>query len=297
MLHSVGYVAVWLALDGRRVTGWLLQQASGDLERPGWARYRAVVSVQADAAATALVETWQHLLPAFPQGWALRDGGAIAGVSGVSLPTLNGVWAERINPDPPTVAALLDRVAATGLPHCLQLRPGGSPALAGLAMMRGMSREEQDDPLMVMEDLAMPGRPHHIAGLTIRQLHPEEAPLHVRVAAAGFEIPQEPFRQMITPSMLRLPGVRCYLGEASGHPVTTGIGVTLGAFIGIFNIATPPAHRRRGYGAAVTARAVTDGLAAGAAWSWLQSSPSGHMVYQRLGFRTIESWPTWLSAA
>jgi len=39
---------------------------------------------------------------------------------------------------------------------------------------------------------------------------------------------------------------------------------TLAAFVGISNIATPPADRRRGYGAAVTARAVTDGLAAGA---------------------------------
>jgi len=149
---------------------------------------------------------------------------------------------------------------------------------------------------MVMEDPVMLGRARHIAGLKIRQLHPDEAPLHVQVAAAGFETPQEPFRQMITPSMLGLPGVRCYLGEVNGHPVTTGIGVTLGAFVGIFNVATPPAHRRSGYGAVVTARAVTDGLAAGANWSWLQSSPSGYMVYQRLGFRTIESWHTWLSA-
>ena len=78
--------------------------------------------------------------------------------------------------------------------------------------------------------------------------------------------------------------------------MTTGIGVTLGAFVGIFNVATPPAQRRRGYGAAVTARAVTDGLAAGAAWSWLQSSPPGYRVYESLGFQTLESWHTWLSA-
>jgi hypothetical protein len=105
------------------------------------------------------------------------------------------------------------------------------------------------------------------------------------VIAAGFETGEEPFRQMVTPGTLRLPGVRCYLGDVGGHPVTTGIGVTLGAFVGIFNVATPPAQRRRGYGAAVTARAVTDGLAAGAAWSWLQSSPSGYQVYEHLGFQ------------
>jgi len=160
-----------------------------------------------------------------------------------------------------------------------------------------MSRVEEDDPLMVMDNPAMLGDPQHVGRLGIRQLRPDEAEQHARVAAAGFETAEEPFRQLVTPGVLGLPGVRCYLGEADGRPVTTGIGVTLGAFVGIFNVATPPADRCRGYGAAVTARAVTDGLAAGARWSWLQSSPSGYRVYQRLGFRTVESWRTWLSAA
>jgi hypothetical protein len=57
--------------------------------------------------------------------------------------------------------------------------------------------------------------------------------------------------------------MRCYVGEADDGLVTTGIGVTLGAFAGIWS-RPPPAHRRRGYGAAVIARAVSDGLAAGA---------------------------------
>jgi len=259
--------------------------------------YRAGVAIDADTAASALAGTWQHLLRAVPGGWGVRDGGAVAMVTGVRLPTLNGVWAERVDPDVPTVAALLDRVAATGLPHCLQVRPGGGPALGGLAARRGMSRVEEDDPLMVMDNPAMLGDPQHVGRLGIRQLRPDEAEQHVRVAAAGFETAEEPFRQLVTPGVLGLPGVRCYLGEADGRPVTTGIGVTLGAFVGIFNVATPPADRCRGYGAAVTARAVTDGLAAGARWSWLQSSPSGYRVYQRLGFRTVESWRTWLSAA
>jgi hypothetical protein len=95
------------------------------------------VAIDADTAASALAETWQHLLRAVPGGWGLRAGGAIAMVTGVSMPDLNGVWPERVNPDPDTVAALLDRVAATDLPHCLQLRPGSSPALAELAAPRG----------------------------------------------------------------------------------------------------------------------------------------------------------------
>jgi hypothetical protein len=45
------------------------------------------------------------------------------------------------------------------------------------------------------------------------------------VAAAGFEAREEPFRQLITPDVLRVPGVRCYVGEDGGQPVVTGIGV------------------------------------------------------------------------
>ena len=216
-------------------------------------------------------------------------------VTGVHTPFLNGVWSERADPDPDIVADLLDRVAATGLPHCLQLRPGGSPALSRLAMNLGMSRDEDDVPLMVLEDPSRLGQ--QVDGLVVRQLQPGEAELHVRVAAAGFEAPQELFRQLVTPATLGLPGVRCYVGEADGRLVTTGIGVTLGAFVGIFNVATPPADRGRGYGTALTARAVTDGLAAGAMWSWLQSSPPGYPVYEQLGFRPVESWQAWVSAA
>jgi N-acetylglutamate synthase len=64
--------------------------------------------------------------------------------------------------------------------------------------------------------------------------------------------------------------------------------------VGVFNVATPSRHRRRGYGAAVTARVVADGVAAGASWAWLQSSPSGYAIYERLGFRTLERWLTWV---
>jgi GNAT superfamily N-acetyltransferase len=155
---------------------------------------------------------------------------------------------------------------------------------------------EEDIPLMALEDPAQLDAAQSLSGLTIRELSPSEAHVHARLAAAGFEAPAEVFLQLMTPALLAAAGVRCYLGEAGGQAVTTGFGVTLGPFVAIFNIATPPEHRRRGYGAAVTARAVADGLVAGATWSWLQASAAGYKVYERLGFQTIERWPCWLAA-
>jgi GNAT superfamily N-acetyltransferase len=254
------------------------------------------VITDADTVAAAVGTTLQHLVSAVPDGWVLRDGGAVALVTGVRVPTLNGVWPERADPDPGSVAGLLDRVGAAGVPYCLQLRPGSSPVLAELAAARGMS-PGGEIPLMVMEDPAALAQARPPAGLAVRELAPERARLHASVAAAGFEFPEELVARFITADVLRLPGVRCYIGEIDGQPVATGLGVTLGAFVGVFNIATLPTYRRRGYGAAITARVVADGLAAGAKWSWLQSTPDGHAIYARLAFRTIESWQSWITEA
>jgi hypothetical protein len=48
--------------------------------------------------------------------------------------------------------------------------------------------------------------------------------------------------------------------------------------------------RRRGYGAALTARAVLDVIAAGARRALLMSSEMGLTTYERLGFQTLEVW-------
>lgn len=231
-----------------------------------------------------------------PGGWTRAKVAGIAGVTGVAVPTLNGVWVEREDPDLTQVSELLDQVAATGLPHCLQFRPGAAPRLEGLARSRGMAHQE-DFPLMVLESAAQLDAAQSDSELVIREVLPSEAQLHARVAAAGFAIPEAMFVQVMAPPLLAAVGVRCYIGDAGGHSVTTGLSVKLGSFVGIFNIATLPEHRRRGYGAAITARLVSDGLAEGASWSWLQSSAEGYKVYERLGFRTIESWPCWISGS
>jgi GNAT superfamily N-acetyltransferase len=131
--------------------------------------------------------------------------------------------------------------------------------------------------------------------LVIEVLDPEQAVVHAKVAAAGFQAPAEAFLQLTTPAVLGRPGVRTYLGKVDGEPVTTGVGVCFDNHVGIFNVATLPDHRRHGYGAAITAQAVRDGLDRGARWAWLQSSPAGYGVYEKLGFRTLESWECWIA--
>jgi predicted GNAT family acetyltransferase len=72
--------------------------------------------------------------------------------------------------------------------------------------------------------------------------------------------------------------------------VSTAVGYSIDGTVGIFNVATPPEFRRRGYGAAITAHAARDGLNHGADLAWLQSSSMGESVYLRLGFREVETY-------
>jgi GNAT superfamily N-acetyltransferase len=255
-----------------------------------------MVAFDPDLAARAFAETWQHLFAAIAGGWTVDEPGVTTGVSGVALPTVNGVWVHGTDVDAGVVGALLDRVAATGLPFCLQARPQVAQSMADVAADRAMTPDEVV-PLMVLAEVGDLQINEAPPDLTVRELVPEEAVIHARVAAPAFEAPVEAFVQLMSPSALSAPGVRCYVGEVEGQPVTTGFGVTRAAYVAIFNIATLPTYRRRGYGAAITTRAVADGVADGAKWAWLQSSSAGYKVYQGLGFRTAEDWHCWVSSA
>jgi hypothetical protein len=257
--------------------------------------YRAQMVADSDNVASGLASAWEHLVAAIPLGWTRRESGVLAAVTGVPLATLNGVWPEWRKLDEVAVSSLLDEIANAGLPYCVQLRPDNNRRLASMAARRGMNREDQI-PLMVLTDDSRLNDAQQVKNLRIRQVAPEEALLHARIAARGYEVPEEPFVQLMTPVVLRQPGVRCYVGEIDRNPVTTGLGITLGTSVGIFNIATPPGHRGQGFGAAVTARAVSDGLNNGARWSYLQSSSAGYEIYKRLGFLTLERWDCWTAS-
>jgi ribosomal protein S18 acetylase RimI-like enzyme len=247
--------------------------------------------VTADRFCAALTDLRRHLNTGVPGSRLLRKDGAAAWITGFPSPGFNSVYLERPNPPVAAVAALLDEAAGAGVPFSLSLRSGSDMALADLAAARGM-KPGGELPLMALDARAGVGAIRRARGLAVRQLEPHEGPVHTKVAAAGFGGPEEMF--LPSPDLLRLDGVRCYVGEADEQPVATAVGVTVGEYTAILSVATVPAFRRRGFGTALTARAVTDGILAGAAWCWLEASDEGYPVYRDLGFRAIETCSRWL---
>jgi N-acetylglutamate synthase len=251
-------------------------------------------SEPADQAAAALADTWQVLMRAHPDAWTEVSDGISACVTGIPSAGLNGIWCSSRDPDPGELRRLLGEVRGRGVPHLLELRPGTSEAALAVAADSDLVPAD-DMPLMRLEDPArLEGARAAAPELSIRGLRSDEAALHAEVAAAGFGENPDHFVRLLPPVVMQVDGLRAYVGEVDGEVVTTALGVTLGDCVGVFNVATPSEHRRRGYGAAITARVVEDGLAAGARWAWLQSSPSGYRVYEALGFRTLERWLSWV---
>jgi ribosomal protein S18 acetylase RimI-like enzyme len=121
----------------------------------------------------------------------------------------------------------------------------------------------------------------------VKDLEALEDARQVAVAGNG----AGPLPAIHEPEVAAIPGVRIYVGRVEDRSVTTAMGWTANAATGIFQVATPPAHRRRGYGGAVTSRAVLDGFAAGADLAWLQPSRSAERLYRKLGFRQVGDVP------
>ena len=248
----------------------------------------------ADRTASALVETWHGLMSAHPDAWMELADGICACATGIPIAGLNGVWSSTRDPDPAVVHRFLAELRRRGLPHVLELRPGSADNAMAVPGEEGLTPSD-DMPLMRLDDPAALARvSDSVPDLAIRRIGPEEVALHARLVGAGFGEDPDHFIRLLPAPVVAADGVRLYAGEVDAEVVTTALGVTREDYVAIFNVATPAEHRRRGYGAAITARAVTDGLAEGARWAWLQSSPAGHRIYETLGFRTLERWLCWV---
>ncbi len=98
------------------------------------------------------------------------------------------------------------------------------------------------------------------------------------------------------PDLLDRPDCVVYVGYADGAPVVSGLGWRSGRTIGVYSIATVESERRRGYGAAMTARVIADGVDAGCDVAALQASEMGRPIYERLGFRTVVRYAAYVRA-
>jgi ribosomal protein S18 acetylase RimI-like enzyme len=260
--------------------------------RPTPAPASGTVERWAERLHEALEASFGGLLPRFEGSrFEERVGYLFLVCPALPLPQLNGVWAKGPEEEQLAVRELAGAVAqieGLGLPCWVQTRAGRTPALEAEARRLGLTSEEAIPGMVAtVDDLREVTSPEVEITRVVDAARLAEAQA---VEALGFEVPPDLFAPFYSPQVAATPGLSIFLGRADGRPVSTATSFRQGEAVGIFNVATPPEYRRRGYGTALTARAARDGFEAAASFAWLQSSPLGDSVYRRMGFRQVETY-------
>lgn len=246
------------------------------------------------------VAAWYEALRAFTllqPGGVFREGtkGATLLITGARMAFLNGVFSSARVPDADAIAALLPTQKGFGLPWSIQVR-GDQPSQRIVDVAGMCGKELQVSLPFMVRPLDQPFQDTGAtAALTIRRATSDDHATYQDAMAAGFEGPVELFSPFSAPSVLSAPGMTAWLAEERGVPIGTGFGVHVGDWVGIFNIATHPQHRRRGYGRAMIATVLRDAFHAGARGAFLHGTPEGVLLYESMGFTRAENWTVFLA--
>jgi len=224
-----------------------------------------------------------------PGAISRREGGVATVLTGLPILLFNQVIIESEDASGAAIERAVAQARSRGSAFVVNLRVGEDDAWLDLVGRLGLVPLSPEPwiPGMALHPVPVGATPPP-AGHEIREVT-DEAGIedHILTASTGFELPESILRGFLTPEVVARPDVTVYVGYTDGVPVSTGLGLRTGRTIGVYNIATIPSYRKRGYGAAMSARIADDGVAAGCDVAILQSSEMGYPVYARLGYRTV----------
>jgi N-acetylglutamate synthase len=222
-----------------------------------------------------------------------RDGVALF-ATGLPFTLFNRVFVAGESASPIAFADAIATLRERGAPFSVDLRRGVDDALIPVILANGLVRDPDEAPMPGMALAPIPTSVPAPADLVIERAV-DEAGLerHIQALFNGYGIPDTFARPIMTSAMLANESLAIYTGLLESAPVVSGFGVRTGTTIGIYNIATVPAARRRGFGEAMTARIAADGAANGCDLAILQASTMGFPIYSRMGYRTVVEYDSY----
>ncbi len=133
------------------------------------------------------------------------------------------------------------------------------------------------------------------AGLDVRSIS-DETTLgdHTGLVAGAFDWDRHELASVFTPALLADPAWLGWVGYLDNEPVCTAQLVLDGSTAGIYYVATAEQHRGKGYGGLISRRAVDEAARRSSLMVGLQPSPLGRPVYERIGFRVVAEYETYV---
>lgn len=222
--------------------------------------------------------------------WHVDD--AVAWITtGTPVVDMNGVFAS--NWDERTVEngirRTLEELRTTGLPYLWHVGSACRPAgLVGKLRSQGLTHHETE-PEMAL-GLEEPGARRvdrgDLAFVAVRTRDAMRVWVDTWASGAPAETRELALLVFGAPPLDEASPFQYRIAYLKGRPVATSL-LYLGDRVAALHwVATIPAERRRGVGAAVTARAIGEAKQAGYLTLVLTASPDGEAIYRRLGFRT-----------
>jgi GNAT superfamily N-acetyltransferase len=233
-----------------------------------------------------------------PGALVAHDGGVLLVASGLPIRVFNAVMIEPDTATPEAIADAVSTLRERAVPFVVHLRRRTDDRFVPVAKRLGLELPADHAPMPGMA-MPLPARQARVTpALDIRPVVDSVGQEdHILTSAVGFGAPPDLIRPWIGADMWERPGVSMYVGYVGDNAVTTGIGIVSGRTIGIYNVATIPSARKRGFGTAITHRIAADGEAAGCDVAALQASDMGRPVYETLGYRTVVEYDGWIDPA
>jgi ribosomal protein S18 acetylase RimI-like enzyme len=209
--------------------------------------------------------------------------------SGLPCDTFNVVCRARLAAESACerIRVVIDYFAGVGRPFSWWLNPGDEPdELGEFLLAAGLHRAETE--MAMAADLGrLPANDPAPNGLKICRVR---TPAHLRdfatVVAANWTPPDPDvlrFYELAAPHLLGADSpLRQYVGYVEEIPVATAELTVGGGVVGLYNVCTLQAYRRRGFGSALTLQSLLDARANGHRTAILQSAADS--LYARLGF-------------
>jgi len=221
----------------------------------------------------------------------------------VRLALFNSLFAARLDPSSADAAieAAKARAQIKGVPLLWWVLPDDRPVDLGARLTAAGFRHVDTSPCMSL-DLASASLDASVGGdFSVATISSEsDARVWSDVLGTGSGLPPE-FSDAFLPFAVAFAKnptgpLRNYGLWLAGELVATSSLAFNDGVAGVYNVATLPHARRRGFGTLLTAHAAREGRDLGASVAILQSSKAGFGVYRNLGFEQVGelnqyTWP------